>query len=149
MTKPILVFLLAGSCAFAQTQSSGLTGLAGSTVNLTSSTLRIPNSTTLPATCATGDSYMDTDATSGQRFYLCQSTNTWALQGGGESKTTADVGGGLSLRGATPKAGVALNLRTVAGTAPLTATQSADLVTFAMPAANGTVAGYLTIADYN
>jgi hypothetical protein len=68
--------------------------------------------------------------------------------GGGEANTTADVGGGLSLRGTTPKSGVALNLRTFAGTAPLTVTQSADLITFAMPAANGTVAGYLTTTDY-
>lgn len=56
-----------------------------STVNLGSKILRIPNSTTLPATCAVGNIYMDTDATSGQRLYLCQSTNTWALQGDGGS----------------------------------------------------------------
>jgi hypothetical protein len=46
-------------------------------------TLQIPNSTTLPGTCEVGDSYMDTDATTGQRFYLCESANTWALQGDG------------------------------------------------------------------
>lgn len=44
--------------------------------------LRVPNSTTLPATCAPGDSYMDSDATSGARWYLCESTNTWVPQGG-------------------------------------------------------------------
>lgn len=48
-------------------------------------TLEIPNSNTLPGTCAVGDSYMDTDATSGARFYLCESANTWAVQGGGGS----------------------------------------------------------------
>lgn len=53
-----------------------------STVNLSSKTLRVPNSATLPATCTVGDSYMDTDATSGQRWYLCESTDTWAVQGG-------------------------------------------------------------------
>lgn len=46
-------------------------------------TFQIPNSTTLPATCEVGDVYMDTNATSGQRFYLCESANTWALQGDG------------------------------------------------------------------
>lgn len=52
-------------------------------------TLQIPNSTTLPASCEVGDSYMDTDATTGQRFYLCESANTWALQGdGGGGGTT-------------------------------------------------------------
>lgn len=45
--------------------------------------LNIPNSTSLPGTCTVGDIYMDTDATSGQRLYACQSTNTWALQGDG------------------------------------------------------------------
>ncbi len=45
--------------------------------------LKIPSSTSLPGTCAVGEVYMDTNATSGQRFYLCESTNTWALQGDG------------------------------------------------------------------
>ena len=52
-----------------------------STVNLTSKTFRVPNSTTLPATCTVGDAYMDTDATTGARWYLCESTNTWVVQG--------------------------------------------------------------------
>lgn len=49
---------------------------------LTGATLRVPNSTTRPATCTVGDAYMDTDATSGSRWYLCESTNTWVVQGG-------------------------------------------------------------------
>lgn len=74
-----------GSPAVLNCASSGLTytkasGTLLATV-LTSGTLRIPNSITLPATCTVGDSYMDTDATSGQRWYLCESTNTWAAQG--------------------------------------------------------------------
>jgi len=48
-----------------------------------SGVLQIPNSITLPATCEVGDVYFDTDATSGQRIYACESTNTWALQGDG------------------------------------------------------------------
>lgn len=54
-----------------------------STVNLSSKTVRVPNSATLPGTCTVGDSYMDTDATSGLRFYLCEATNTWTAQGTG------------------------------------------------------------------
>jgi hypothetical protein len=46
-------------------------------------TLQVPNSTSLPGTCEVGDSYMDTDASTGQRFYLCESADTWAQQGGG------------------------------------------------------------------
>lgn len=44
--------------------------------------LNIPHSITLPATCVVGDQYMDTDATTGQRHYLCEATNTWTQQGG-------------------------------------------------------------------
>lgn len=60
----------------------------------TAATLRVPNSTSLPGTCTVGDSYMDTDATSGARWYLCESTNTWAVQGGGGggSGTVTSVG---------------------------------------------------------
>jgi len=54
-----------------------------STVNLSGKILRLPSSTSLPGTCSTGDIYMDTDATSGQRIYACQATNTWAVQGDG------------------------------------------------------------------
>lgn len=62
---------------------------------LTPSIFEVPSSTTLPATCEVGDAYMDTDATSGQRFYLCESSNTWALQGdgsGGGSSVILDLG---------------------------------------------------------
>jgi hypothetical protein len=52
-----------------------------STVNLSSKTLRVPNGTFLPGGCTVGDAYMDTDATTGSRWYLCESTNTWAVQG--------------------------------------------------------------------
>ncbi len=54
-----------------------------STLNLSSKTVRIPNSTTLPATCTVGDMYQDTDATTGLRFYLCEATNSWVAQGSG------------------------------------------------------------------
>jgi hypothetical protein len=60
-------------------------------------TLRVPHSTTLPATCSVGDVYMDTDATSGLRWYLCESSNTWVAQGG------------TTVSGATPSASVGLS----------------------------------------
>ena len=63
---------------------------SGDILNGTSGIIRVPNSITLPATCGVGDIYMDTDATSGQRIYACQTTNIWALQGdggGGSSQT--------------------------------------------------------------
>lgn len=54
---------------------------SGASLRSTAGIVGIPNSTTLPGTCTAGDVYMDSDASSGQRFYLCESTNTWALQG--------------------------------------------------------------------
>lgn len=54
-----------------------------STIDLSSKTVRVPNSVTLPATCTVGDAYMDTNATTGLRFYLCESTNSWVAQGSG------------------------------------------------------------------
>lgn len=59
-----------------------------STVSFAAKTLRVPNSTTLPATCTVGDSYMDTDATSGSRWFLCEVTNTWVVQGASSTGTT-------------------------------------------------------------
>jgi hypothetical protein len=58
------------------------TAALSSTVNMSSKTLRIPNSTSLPGACTTGDIHADTDATSKQRTFLCESTNTWVAIGG-------------------------------------------------------------------
>lgn len=55
------------------------------TFNAGGGTLEIPNGITLPAFCTIGQQFMDTDATTGQRHYLCESTNTWALQGDGNA----------------------------------------------------------------
>ena len=52
------------------------------THDYTSATLRIPNGTTLPATCSDGDVFQDTDATTQEQFYLCED-GVWQLQGGG------------------------------------------------------------------
>jgi len=42
--------------------------------------LEVPNSTSLPGTCAVGEVYVDSDASAGQRLYLCESADTWVLQ---------------------------------------------------------------------
>lgn len=76
-----------------------------STLNLSSKTVRLPGSTTLPATCGVRDIYVDTDATSGQRLYLCESTNTWVLQGDGGGGGGGTIGGTLgSTDNAVPRA---------------------------------------------
>lgn len=53
------------------------------TTDLSSGTLRAPNSNTLPGTCSQGQLYQDNDATSGQRLYYCDATNTWSALGAG------------------------------------------------------------------
>lgn len=55
------------------------------TYDVGSGVLEVPNGTSLPGTCSVGQVFMDTDATSGQRIYACESANTWVLQGGGGS----------------------------------------------------------------
>lgn len=47
-----------------------------------SDVLSLPGSTTLPTGCTDKQVYVDTDATSGQRIYLCES-GSWVLQGDG------------------------------------------------------------------
>jgi len=63
------------------TAITGMSGVTGN-YNFDSASVEIPNSTSLPSTCTIGEQYMDTDATSGSRFFLCESANTWASQGG-------------------------------------------------------------------
>lgn len=67
------------SIAFDGTANLTMTG----SYDIGGGSLEIPNSITLPGTCNVGQLYFDSDATSGQRLYACESTNTWALQGDG------------------------------------------------------------------
>lgn len=62
---------------------------ATGTYDFGGATFEIPNSTSLPGTCTVGQIYMDTDASTGQRIYACESTNTWALQGGSGAGSAA------------------------------------------------------------
>lgn len=66
-------------------------GVITGTSVVASGVFRLPNSNSLPGTCTVGDVYMDADATSGQRIYACESTNTWALQGDGGGGGSGDV----------------------------------------------------------
>ena len=58
------------------------------TWNFGGGTVEVPNSDTLPGTCVVGQFYMDTNATTGQRFYACETTDSWVLQGDGGSGGT-------------------------------------------------------------
>lgn len=55
------------------------------------STKPIKSGTTLPATCAAGEYFFDTNATAGRNTYACTAANTWTLQGdGGGGATNLD-----------------------------------------------------------
>lgn len=58
------------------------------TMDVSGGDLEIPNSTTLPSSCEAGEIYMDTNATSGQQLYGCES-GSFVLQGGGGSDTNS------------------------------------------------------------
>lgn len=104
------------------------------------SSFNIPHGTSLPATCAVGDEFMDTDAATGQRFYLCEATNTWALQGdggGGGGGTPAGSNGDIQINSSgsfgalTPGANIATWLATPSGT------NLANALTSALPVSKG------------
>ena len=80
--KLILLLLLSFPLLVYAVDPYGSSSKIGSQVEFEQG-IKIPNSTSLPATCQTGQIYMDTDATSGQRIYACQATDTWVLQGDG------------------------------------------------------------------
>lgn len=61
------------------------------TLSIATGSLLLPSSITLPATCSAGQIYMDTDATTGQRIYACESANVWVLQGDGGGGGAGDI----------------------------------------------------------
>ncbi len=63
-------------------------------VHLGSAGLLLPSSTSLPAACSVGQIYMDTDATTGQRIFACETANNWVLEGGSGASTLQAAYGG-------------------------------------------------------
>lgn len=61
------------------------------TSNVSSGTLVIPSSTSLPGSCTVGEVYLDTNATSGQQFYACEG-GSFVLQGDGEGSASTSFG---------------------------------------------------------
>lgn len=118
----------------------GISGLTSDGTDLTltgnldagGGTFELPNSDTLPGTCVVGEGFMDTNATTSQRWNLCETLNTWVVQG---VSGLADPGGnGMVVR-------TALNVttnRTITGTANEIAVANGDGVsgnpTLSLPA---------------
>jgi hypothetical protein len=115
------------------TYSSGTNDFSGVT-------LRVPSSTTLPGTCAVGDAYMDTDATTGRRWYLCESTNTWVLQGDGGG------GGGITSLGTSGNGQTGSTQTLAVGTSgtDFAIVSATDTHTFNLPDASASARGVVT-----
>jgi|GEM_PF-6373157 len=112
----------------------------------TAASLRVPNSVSLPGTCTVGDSYMDTDATTGQRWYLCESTDTWAVQGGAGGGAS-DIAGLTDLR-VTRTSGTVVAVAAGVNVKGNTATViTAATVTITAGSGNGTVLIYISEGD--
>jgi hypothetical protein len=112
--------------------------------------LNIPHSTTLPATCSVGDVYQDTDATSGQRIYVCESANTWILQGDGggvEVDPTVDTSAEIqAIIGANIYQAYDLDLTTYAGITPSANAQTLLAETFAQMQASLSIDDLVTLS---
>src|SRR6058998_4109614 len=64
----LICLLLLGTSSFLNAQTTIKGGMFGTAAQR-------------PATCSVGDIYIETDATSGQRFRVCTATNTWNQMG--------------------------------------------------------------------
>ncbi len=99
---------LTGVPSFARTDTSntwttGTQNFAGAAHTLPA---KVGTIASIPATCTRGEMYFATDASAGQNWYYCTSTNTWTAQSGGGSSVyslpaTFDGGGAVLLTGAT------------------------------------------------
>src|SRR3990167_1760116 len=82
-----LVFLLIPTLVLAQP------------VSVTSSIAKkVRYTTTLPSTCVSGEIYADSNATSGQQFFICETADNWVLQGDGGGSATGWTDDGTEVR---------------------------------------------------
>lgn len=80
--------------------------IANMVYGVTPTTFSVPGGSALPGTCTQGQVFNKTSGTSGQQFYLCESTNTWVLEGSAPAGATgaiqynnAGVPGGFAMAG--------------------------------------------------
>lgn len=109
----------------------------------------LPGSTTPPATCTAGKQvYIDTDATSGSRFLVCESTNTWVAQGGSTGLTvgTTPVASGTTTKVLYDNAGT-LGEYTVSGSGNVCMSTSCSMTTPALGAATYTTLSGGAVTD--
>ncbi|HXB68399.1 MAG TPA: hypothetical protein VNY05_09155 [Candidatus Acidoferrales bacterium] len=76
--------------ATAQTQVDLRTQSRNVDFSASSSTKPSKTGTTLPATCAMGETFLKTDAPAGKNLYVCTPANTWIVQGTPDAAGNAD-----------------------------------------------------------
>src|SRR5207302_9711173 len=70
-----------GAIASAQTRIDLRTQAKSVDFSAAGSTKPSKMGTTMPVACSVGETFLKTDATAGQNFYVCTATNAWTLQG--------------------------------------------------------------------
>jgi len=98
-----------------------------------------PSGTSLPATCTVGQVFLKTNATAGQNWYFCTSTNTWTQQLNNGGGTQNVYTGTLSLGTSKITAGTCATTATATATG---ANESTDNVIMNTSAAIKGVTGY-------
>lgn len=93
-SKGCLIAFLAATGAVAQTTAIDLSNQAREAdFRFFSFTRTIKTGSTLPPTCTVGDLFLLSTAATGRSLHVCQTANTWSLQGGEiASKTEAEFG---------------------------------------------------------
>lgn len=83
MTAASVIATGSGSSVFGD-ETDNVTITASGAMSFTGDgSIMIPVGTTLPASCSVGQIFFKSDATTGQRLYGCESTDTWSVQGDG------------------------------------------------------------------
>lgn len=65
--------------------------LAAMIYGVVPTTFSIPGGSALPGTCTQGQVYNKTSAHTGQQIYLCESTNTWVLEGSAPAGSSGQI----------------------------------------------------------
>ncbi len=86
-----VLFLVAWASSLARGQTAIDLKTQSKSVDFTGAAYTKPfkSGSALPATCSTGEAFLNTGAPAGQNFYTCTSPNTWTIQSGSSLPSSA------------------------------------------------------------